>query len=51
MKKKSSTPKKPTRTTLVSVEREMQIPRLAASVRDDPEYQATLAAEESAGSK
>jgi hypothetical protein len=50
MTKKSSTRK---RTTLASVKREMQQPRLAASVRNDPKYQdqATLAAEESAGSK
>jgi hypothetical protein len=45
MTKKSSTRKK---TTLASVKREMQRPRLAASVRDDPKYQAALSAEQSA---
>jgi hypothetical protein len=42
MTKKSSTRR---RTTLASVNREMQQPRLAASVRDDPKYQAALSAE------
>jgi hypothetical protein len=51
MTKKSSTRKKPARTTLASVKREMQTPRQTASVRDDPKYQAILAAEKSAGSK
>jgi hypothetical protein len=43
MTKKSGTRK---RTTLASVKREMQQPRLAASVRDDPKYQNALSAED-----
>jgi hypothetical protein len=39
--KKSSTQR---RTTLASVKREMQQPRLAASVRNDPKYQAKIQA-------
>jgi hypothetical protein len=34
------------RTTIAGVKREMQEPRLAKSVRDDPRYQVMLAAEE-----
>jgi hypothetical protein len=40
--KKSSIRK---RTTLASVKREMQQPRLAASVRNDPKYQAKIQAQ------
>jgi hypothetical protein len=34
-----------TRTTVASVEKEMQMPRLTESVRNDRRYQATLGAE------
>jgi hypothetical protein len=37
------------RTTVASVEQEMQMPRLTESVRNDRRYQATLTAEKVAG--
>jgi hypothetical protein len=46
VKKKRRQPKGPARTTISAIKREMQEPRLAKSVRDDPRYQAALAAEE-----
>jgi hypothetical protein len=38
-----------TRTTVASVEKEMQMPRLTESVRNDRRYQATLTAETAGG--
>jgi hypothetical protein len=46
MKKKGRKLKVPARTTIASIIKEMQEPRLAKSVRDDPRYQVVLAAEE-----
>jgi hypothetical protein len=46
MKKKGRKLKVPARTTIASIKKEMQEPRLAKSVRDDPRYQVVLAAEE-----
>lgn len=43
---KSRQPKNLARATIASIKREMQEPRLAKSVRDDPRYQVVLAAEE-----
>jgi len=45
MKKKKRDPKGPARTTIAGIKREMQRPRLAASVRDDSSYQVVLATE------
>jgi hypothetical protein len=47
MVKKTGTPKKPTKTTLASVKREMDLPREAASVREDVKYQSIVTAEKS----
>jgi hypothetical protein len=44
MKKKKRASKAPARAILASIKREMQEPRLTKSVRDDPSYQAILAA-------
>jgi hypothetical protein len=38
-------PKMHARATIAGIKREMQEPRLAKSVRDDPTYQVVLAAE------
>jgi hypothetical protein len=38
-----------TRTTVASVEKEMQMPRLTESIRNDRRYQATLPAEKVGG--
>jgi hypothetical protein len=46
MKKKRRQPKGPARATIAGIKREMQRPRLAGSVRDDPRYQVALATEE-----
>jgi hypothetical protein len=46
MKKKRRKLEVPARTTIADIKREMQEPRLAESVRDDPRYQVVLAAEE-----
>jgi hypothetical protein len=45
MKKKKGASKGPARATLAGIKREMQEPRLATSVREDPRYQVVLAAE------
>jgi hypothetical protein len=50
MKKKRGQPKSPARATIADIKREMWEPRLAKS-RDDPRYQAVLAAEKSSRSK
>jgi hypothetical protein len=42
--KKKGRQLKVAKATIASIKREMQEPRLAKSVRDDPRYQATLAA-------
>jgi hypothetical protein len=44
--KKKRQPKSSARTKIADVKQEMQEPRLAKSVRDDPNYQVVLAAEE-----
>jgi hypothetical protein len=44
--KKKRQPKSPASTKIADVKREMQEPRLAKSVRDDPNYQVVLADEE-----
>jgi hypothetical protein len=46
MGKKRRQPKNLARATIAGIKREMQEPRLAKSVRDDPRYQVVLAAEE-----
>jgi hypothetical protein len=46
MKKKKRQLNATARTTIAGIKREMQKPRLAGSVRDDPRYQVVLAAEE-----
>jgi hypothetical protein len=44
MRKKKRRLKATARTTIADIKREMQQPRLAGSVRDDPKYQAALTA-------
>jgi hypothetical protein len=46
MRKKRRQLKGPAKTTVADIKKEMQEPRLAKSVRDDPRYQVVLAAEE-----
>jgi hypothetical protein len=45
MTKKRKTPIETARTTLASVKKEMEMPRLTESVRNDRGYQAALSAE------
>jgi hypothetical protein len=44
MRKKKKLPKGHARTTIASIKREMQEPRVTKSVREDPRYQVALAA-------
>jgi hypothetical protein len=45
MKKKRETPNETRRTTIASIKKEMEMPRLTESVRNDSGYQATVDAQ------